>query len=41
MGRPVKSMGRAACIWRDTAPNQDTIAAEGLAFLRELRLRYE
>ena len=37
----VKSIARAVCIWRDIAPNQDTIAAEGLAFLRELRLRYE
>ena len=37
----VKSIARAVCIWRDIAPNQDTIAAEGLAFLRELLLRYE
>ena len=37
----VKSIARAVCIWRDIAPNQDAIASEGLAFLRELLLRYD
>lgn len=32
----VKSIARAVCIWRDVAPSQDAIAAEGLAFLRNL-----
>ena len=36
----VKSIARAVCIWRDIAPSQDVIAAEGLLFLRELLLRY-
>lgn len=34
----VTSISRAVCIWRDVAPDQDTIAAEGLAFLRKLRM---
>jgi D-psicose/D-tagatose/L-ribulose 3-epimerase len=37
----VKSIARAVCIWREIAASQDEIAAEGLAFLRELLLRYE
>lgn len=32
----VKSIARAVCIWRKLAPDQDTIAREGLAFLRSL-----
>jgi D-psicose/D-tagatose/L-ribulose 3-epimerase len=32
----VKSIARAVCIWRDIAPDQDTIAGEGLAFLQGL-----
>lgn len=32
----VKSIARAVCIWRDIAPDQDSIAAEGLAFLKPL-----
>ena len=32
----VTSIARAVCIWRDIAPSQDAIAAEGLAFLRNL-----
>jgi D-psicose/D-tagatose/L-ribulose 3-epimerase len=32
----VKSIARAVCIWRDIAPSQDVIAAEGLVFLKEL-----
>lgn len=32
----VSSIARAVCIWRDIAPDQETIAAEGLAFLRGL-----
>ena len=32
----VKSIARAVCIWRDIAPSQDAIAAEGLMFLRGL-----
>ena len=32
----VKSIARAVCIWREIAPDQDTIAKEGLAFLRQL-----
>jgi D-psicose/D-tagatose/L-ribulose 3-epimerase len=32
----VTSIARAVCIWRDVAPDQDTIAREGLRFLREL-----
>lgn len=32
----VTSIARAVCIWRDIAPDQETIATEGLAFLKEL-----
>ncbi len=32
----VKSIARAVCIWREIAPDQDSIAVQGLAFLREL-----
>ena len=32
----VSSISRAVCIWRDIAPDQDTIAKEGLAFLQDL-----
>jgi D-psicose/D-tagatose/L-ribulose 3-epimerase len=32
----VESIARAASIWRSLAPTQDTLATEGLAFLREL-----
>lgn len=32
----VQSIARAACIWRPVAPDQDTIAREGLAFLKRL-----
>lgn len=32
----VKSIARAVCIWREIAPDQDTIAAQGLRFLRDL-----
>jgi D-psicose/D-tagatose/L-ribulose 3-epimerase len=32
----VKSIARAVCIWREIAPDQDTIAREGLVFLRGL-----
>lgn len=32
----VKSIARAVCIWREIAPDQDTLAREGLAFLRTL-----
>ena len=31
----VKSIARAVCIWREIAPDQDSIAAQGLAFLQE------
>jgi len=34
----VTSIARAVCIWRDIAPDQDTIARQGLRFLRELLL---
>lgn len=34
----VTSIARAVCIWRDIAPDQDTIAREGLRFLQELLL---
>lgn len=34
----VASIARAVCIWRDIAPDQDTIAREGLGFLRGLLL---
>jgi D-psicose/D-tagatose/L-ribulose 3-epimerase len=32
----VASIARAVCIWRPIAPDQDTIAREGLAFLKPL-----
>lgn len=32
----VKSIARAVCIWREIAPSQDAIAAEGLAFLQRM-----
>jgi D-psicose/D-tagatose/L-ribulose 3-epimerase len=32
----VKSIARAVCIWREIAPDQDSLAREGLAFLRIL-----
>lgn len=32
----VKTIAQAVCIWREIAPSQDAIAAEGLAFLRTL-----
>jgi D-psicose/D-tagatose/L-ribulose 3-epimerase len=32
----VKSIARAAAIWRSLAPSQDALAADGLKFLREL-----
>lgn len=32
----VKSIARAAAVWRPLAPSQDHLAREGLAFLREL-----
>ena len=32
----VKEIARAVCIWREIAPSQDAIAAQGLAFLRGL-----
>ena len=32
----VTSIARAVCIWRDVAPDQDTIAREGLGFLRKM-----
>ena len=32
----VQSIARAVCIWREIAPDQDTIATEGLAFLQQL-----
>jgi len=32
----VASIARAVCIWRPIAPDQDTIAREGLAFLKTL-----
>lgn len=31
----VESIAAAVCMWRDVAPDQDTIARAGLAFLRE------
>ena len=31
----VKSIARAVCIWRDIAPDQDSIAEQGLAFLQK------
>ncbi|MCB8984169.1 MAG: sugar phosphate isomerase/epimerase [Ardenticatenaceae bacterium] len=35
----VQSIARAVCIWREIAPDQDSIASGGLAFLRELMER--
>jgi len=32
----VKEIARAVCIWREIAPNQDAIASQGLAFLKQL-----
>ena len=32
----VKSIARAAAIWRDLAESQDALAAEGLRFLKQL-----
>lgn len=32
----VKSIARAVCIWREIAPSQDAIAADGLSFLKQL-----
>lgn len=32
----VKEIARAVCIWREIAPSQDAIAAEGLRFLQNL-----
>lgn len=32
----VKSIARAVCIWREIAPDQDSIASQGLAFLKHL-----
>ena len=32
----VQSIARAVCIWREIAPDQDSIAAQGLAFLKSL-----
>jgi len=32
----VKSIARAAAIWRALAPNQDVLAIEGQQFLRQL-----
>jgi D-psicose/D-tagatose/L-ribulose 3-epimerase len=32
----VKTIARAAAIWRSFAPTQDALAADGLKFLREL-----
>jgi D-psicose/D-tagatose/L-ribulose 3-epimerase len=32
----VKSIARAVCIWRPLAESQDALAADGLAFLRQL-----
>ena len=32
----VEAIARAAAIWRPLAPDSDTLATEGLAFLREL-----
>ena len=32
----VKSIAKAVCIWREIAPDQDSIAFEGLAFLKQL-----
>ena len=32
----VKSIARAAAIWRSFAPSQDALATDGLRFLRRL-----
>jgi len=32
----VKEIARAVCIWREIAPSQDAIAADGLKFLKSL-----
>ncbi|MEI6289212.1 MAG: sugar phosphate isomerase/epimerase [Chloroflexota bacterium] len=32
----VKEIAKAVCIWREIAPNQDAIAADGLKFLRSI-----
>jgi D-psicose/D-tagatose/L-ribulose 3-epimerase len=32
----VKSIARAVCIWREIAPDQDTIARDGLTFIKSL-----
>ena len=32
----VKSIARAVCIWREIAPDQDSLARQGLVFLRQL-----
>jgi len=32
----VKSIARAAAIWRALAPTQDALASDGLAFLKKL-----
>jgi D-psicose/D-tagatose/L-ribulose 3-epimerase len=32
----VKTIARAVCIWREIAPDQDSIAAEGLQFLKRM-----
>jgi D-psicose/D-tagatose/L-ribulose 3-epimerase len=32
----VKSIAKAVCIWRPLAASQDALAADGLAFLRQL-----
>ncbi len=32
----VKSIARAVCIWREIAPNQDSIALDGLKFIKSL-----
>jgi D-psicose/D-tagatose/L-ribulose 3-epimerase len=32
----VKSIARAAAIWRNLAPSQDALAQDGLKFLRSL-----
>jgi D-psicose/D-tagatose/L-ribulose 3-epimerase len=32
----VKTIARAAAIWRPLAPSQDTLAQEGLSFLKSL-----
>ena len=34
----VKEIARAVCIWREIAPSQDAIAAQGLKFLRSLMI---